>query len=39
MTLVIPGAKYRWAFEYIRWRTSLEHVIERQKVGGHARHA
>lgn len=34
LTLVIPtGAKYPdEAFEYIRWRTSLEHVIERQKV-------
>lgn len=34
LTLIIPtGAKYPdEAFEYIRWRTSLEHVIERQKV-------
>jgi multiple sugar transport system substrate-binding protein len=34
LTLVIPvGAKHpEEAFEYIRWRTSLEHVLERQKV-------
>jgi multiple sugar transport system substrate-binding protein len=34
LTLAIPvGAKHpQEAFEYIRWRTSLEHVLERQKV-------
>lgn len=34
LTLLIPtGAKHpREAFEYIRWRTSLEHVLKRQAI-------